>query len=413
MNAWDYIVNLFVNVRSDFVEFLQGQGLSDAQVLLLDAIVGIALILMVVFPIVIVFIWLERRFIAWIQLRPGPNRCGPLGLLQPVADAIKVLFKEIIVVAKGDKLVLFIAPVVVFVSALMIFAVIPIGEDTLVVPGALTDIDVGLLYLVGISSLSVIAFFMAGWGSNNKYTLLGAMRAVAQMISYEVPMVLSLIGVVLIVGSMQITRIVGDQTIPFFLLQPLGFLIYIAGALAELNRSPMDQIEAESELTTGYFTEYSGMRFATFFLGEYIATLAIACIVTTVFLGGWKGPGLPMWFWFTFKVFAVFMGMLWLRATLVRVRIDQIMAFSWKFLLPVALVNIFVTAGEVLIWVEYMPGWKSFPWPFMFINWAIAAGLIVFWAKVFFKLGGGRIAVGEIRDRYRQGYGINPQAPVP
>jgi NADH-quinone oxidoreductase subunit H len=182
--------------------------------------------------------------------------------------------------------------------------------------------------------------------------------------------------------------------------------------MAELNRSPMDQIEAESELTTGYFTEYSGMKFATFFLGEYIGTLAIATIVTTLFLGGWKGPFLPVWFWFVFKVFAVFLVILWMRATLIRVRIDQIMAFSWKFLLPMALINIFITAAEVLIWDKWMSGWESFPWPFIFVNWTIAVVLILLWSKIFFKLGGGRVEVGEVRPGYSQGYGADFQAPV-
>jgi NADH-quinone oxidoreductase subunit H len=175
----------------------------------------------------------------------------------------------------------------------------------------------------------------------------------------------------------------------------------------------MDQIEAESELTTGYFTEYSGMKFATFFLAEYINTLAVAIIATTLFLGGWKGPFFPLWAWFVVKVFLVFLVILWMRGTLIRVRIDQIMAFSWKFLLPMALINLFVTAGEVLVWDEWMSGWKSFPWPFIFVNWALAAVLIVLWSKLFFKLGGGRVEVGEIRARYSQGYGADLQAPIP
>ncbi len=415
MNAWDYIVDLFANVRADWLEFLYDHGLASSLIIFLDSLIGITLMLMFVFPIVMIFIWLERRFIAWIQLRPGPNRCGPFGLLQPVADAIKVLFKEIISPARGDKLVLWFAPALLFFSAFMLFAAFPIGRAVFDGRnmGSFADIDIGILYIVAIGSLGVIAIFMAGWGSNNKYALLGAMRAVAQLISYEVPMVLSIVGVVLIVGSLQMSRIVDQQTIPFILLQPLGFLIYFLGALAELNRSPMDQIEAESELTTGYFTEYSGMKFATFFLAEYVNTLAVAIIVTTLFLSGWKGPFFPVWAWFVVKVFGVFLVILWMRGTLVRVRIDQIMAFSWKFLLPMALINVFITAAEVLIWGEWMSGWKSFPWPFIFVNWAVAAVLIVLWSKLFFKLGGGRVEVGEVRARYSQGYGANLQAPVP
>ena len=299
MNAWHYFVNLFPNVRTDFVEWLQGFGLPSSLIIFLDSIIGITLILLFVFPMVMLFIWMERRFIARFQLRPGPNRCGPLGLFQPVADAVKILVKELIMPAKGDKLIHWVAPVIIFFAVFMVFAVLPIGKGEM---GAFADLNIGILYIVAISSLAVIGIFMAGWGSNNKYSLIGAMRGVAQLISYEVPMMLSIVGVVLIVGSLQMSELVGKQTVPFILLQPLGFLIYFIGALTELNRSPMDEIEADSELTAGYFTEYSGMKFAMFYLAEYINTLAIAIIVTTLFLSGWKGPFLPVWFWFLFKV---------------------------------------------------------------------------------------------------------------
>jgi NADH-quinone oxidoreductase subunit H len=409
MNAWHYFVNLFPNVRTDFVEWLQGFGLPSSLIIFLDAIVGITLILLFVFPVVMIFIWMERRFIARFQLRPGPNRCGPLGLFQPVADAVKILVKELIMPAKGDRLVHWIAPVIMFFAAFMIFAVLPIGNGRM---GIFADLNIGILYVVAISSLAVIGIFMAGWGSNNKYSLIGAMRGVAQLISYEVPMVLSIVGVVLIVGSLQMSEIVGKQTVPFILLQPMGFLTFFIGAITELNRSPMDMIEADSEIVAGYFTEYSGMKFAMFYLAEYINTLAVAIIVATLFLSGWKGPFLPLWFWFLFKVVAVFMFILWMRATLIRLRIDQVMAFSWKFLLPMALINVFVTAGEVLVWDTWMSGWQSFPWPFIFVNFAIAAGLIVLWAKLFFRLGGGRVGVGRLRARNSQGYGADSQAPV-
>jgi len=409
VNAWDYFVNLLPNVRSSFVEWLQGLHLASSLIVFLDSLIGIILILLIVFPVVMAFIWLERRFIARMQLRPGPNRCGPFGFFQPVADAVKVLTKEFIMPAKGDRLVHWVAPILMFFAALMVFAVFPIGAGP---KGAFSDLNIGILYVVAIGSLGVIGIFMAGWASNNKYSLIGAVRGVAQLISYEVPMVLAIVGVILIVGSLQMGEIVGKQTIPYILLQPLGFLIYFIGALTEINRSPMDLIEADSELTAGYFTEYSGMKFAMFYLGEYINALAVSIIVTTLFLSGWKGPFLPMWFWFTLKVFGVFMFILWMRATLVRLRIDQVMAFSWKGLLPLALINVFITAAEVLAWDSWMPGWESFPWPFVFVNLAIAVVLIVLWAKLFFKPGGGRIEAGGLRDRYSQGYGVNPQAPV-
>lgn len=409
MNAWHYFVNLFPNVRTDFVSWLQGFGLPSSLIIFLDSIIGITLILLFVFPMVMLFIWMERRFIARFQLRPGPNRCGPLGLLQPVADAVKILVKELIMPAKGDRLVHWIAPIIMFFAVFMVFAVLPIGNGRM---GVFADLNIGILYIVAISSLAVIGIFMAGWGSNNKYSLIGAMRGVAQLISYEVPMVLSIVGVVLIVGSLQMSEIVGKQTVPFILLQPMGFLIYFIGAITELNRSPMDMIEADSEIVAGYFTEYSGMKFAMFYLAEYINTLAVAIIVATLFLSGWKGPFLPVWFWFVLKALAVFMFILWMRATLIRLRIDQVMAFSWKFLLPMALINVFITAGEVLVWDTWMSGWQSFPWPFIFVNFAIAAGLIALWSKFFFRLGGGRVEVGRLRARNSQGYGADPQAPV-
>ena len=409
MNAWNYFVDLFARVRFDFIQWLQGFDLPSSLIIFIDSIVGITLMLLFVFPIVMLFIWMERRFIARFQLRPGPNRCGPLGLLQPVADAVKILVKELIMPAKGDKLVHWIAPVLMFFAAFMVFAVFPIGKGRI---GVFSDLNIGILYIVAISSLAVIGIFMAGWASNNKYSLIGAMRGVAQLISYEVPMALAILGVVLIVGSLQMSEIVGKQTVPFIVLQPLGVLIYFIGAMTELNRSPMDMIEADSEIVAGYFTEYSGMKFAMFYLAEYINTLAVAVIATTLFLSGWKGPFLPVWFWFLFKVLAVFMFILWTRATLIRLRIDQVMAFSWKFLLPLALINIFITAAEVLAWQEWMSGWESFPWPFIFVNFAIAGALIFLWSKLFLKLGGGRIEIGPIRAGYSQGYGADPQAPV-
>jgi NADH-quinone oxidoreductase subunit H len=409
MNHWYYFVDLFAKVRTTFIEWLQSFDLPSSLIIFIDSLIGITLILMIVFPMVMVFIWIERRFVARFQLRPGPNRCGPLGLLQPVADAVKILVKELIMPAKGDKIVHWVAPVVMFFAALMVFAVFPIGKGEM---GVFADLNIGILYVVAIGSFGVLAILMAGWASNNKYALIGAMRGVAQLISYEVPMVLSIVGVVLIVGSLQMSEIVGKQTVPFILLQPLGFLIYFIGAITELNRTPMDMIEADSELTAGYFTEYSGMKFAMFFLAEYLNTLAVSILVTTLFLSGWKGPFLPVWFWFIVKVFAVFMFILWMRATLIRLRIDQVMAFSWKFLLPMALINVFVTALEVLAWDQWMSGWESFPWPFIFVNFAVAIALIVIWSKLFFKTGGGRIEVGGYRAGYSQGYGVNPQAPV-
>jgi NADH-quinone oxidoreductase subunit H len=338
------------------------------------------LILAFVLIMIMVFIYMERKIIGRFQIRYGPNQAGPRGILQPVADAIKVLLKEDIVPAKGDKWVHFLAPIVPFVAALMIFAVVPFQDGA-----ALVDLNIGILYIVAISSLSVVGIFMAGWGSNNKFSLLSAMRTVAQMVSYEVPLLLSIAGVIIITGSLSMSQIVEAQSIPFILLQPLGFLIYFLCAASEINRAPFDLLEAESEIIAGFHTEYSGMKFALFYLGEYGHALAVATITTTLFLGGWAGPILPPFLWFLIKVVLVFGLLLWTRATLPRLRVDQLMGFAWKFLLPLALVNLFLTGAEAILWPE-------FPWGLIFLNFAIAGVLILGWTKLL-QLGGDRVAL--------------------
>jgi len=327
------------------------------------------------------FIWFERRALGRMQARLGPNRTGPFGLLQPVADAIKVLLKEDIVPTKADKVVHWLAPVVAFAPVLMIFAVVPFQDGAL-----LADLNVGILYVVAISSVATVGIFMAGWGSSNKYSLLGAMRNVASVVSYEIPVVIAIAGVVLIAGSLSLNQIVLAQDIPFILLQPLGFLVFFIGSCAEINRSPFDLLEADSELTAGFHTEYSGMKFAMFYLMEYAEALAMSAIITTLFLGGWRGPVLPPWLWFLIKVVAVFFVMVWTRTTLPRIRIDQLMALAWKFLLPLALINLIITAIEVLAWPAALP-WVMIP-----VNIAIMAVLVLLWSK-FFKLGWGRVEV--------------------
>ncbi|MBA7662142.1 NADH-quinone oxidoreductase subunit H [subsurface metagenome] len=343
--------------------------------------VFVVIILVFVLAMVMGFIYLERRGIGRFQVRLGPNRVGPFGLLQPVADAIKILVKEDILPTKRDKLVYWLAPVVAFVPALMIFAVMPFQDGAL-----LADLNVGILYVVAISSVSVVGVFMAGWGSNNKYSLIGAIRTVAQEVSYAIPLGLSIIGVVLIAGSMSMTRIVEAQDIPFILLQPLGFLVYFLAASAEISRTPFDLLEAESEIVAGYHTEYSGMKFGLFYLAEYTEVLAISAIITVLFLGGWRGPLLPPFLWFLIKVLMVFSLIFWVRSTVPRLRIDQVMAFAWKCLLPLALINLLITGIQVLIWAE------AFPFMVIFLNLAITALLVVLWSK-FFRLGGGKVEV--------------------
>ena len=316
-----------------------------------------------------------------MQARLGPNRVGPFGVLQPVADAIKILIKEDIVPAKGDKWVHWLAPVVAFVPVLMVFAVVPFQDGAILV-----DLNIGILYVVAISSVSVVGIFMAGWASNNKYSLLGAMRQVASVVSYEMPVVLSIVGVVMLAGSLSLSQIVMAQDIPFILLQPLGFLLFFIGALAEINRAPFDLMEADSEIVAGFHTEYSGMKFALFYLVEYGEALAISAIVTILFLGGWRGPVLLPFLWFLIKVISVFFVIVWIRTTVPRVRIDQLMALAWKFLLPLALLNLIITAIEILAWPT------ASPWVIIPVNFAIMAALVLLWSK-FFKLGWGRVEV--------------------
>ena len=227
---------------------------------------------------------------------------------------------------------------------------------------------------------------MAGWGSSNKYSLLGAMRNVASVVSYEIPVIVAIAGVVLIAGSLSLNEIVQAQDIPFIFLQPLGFLLFFIGGCAEINRSPFDLTEADSEIVAGFHTEYSGMKFAMFYLAEYAEALVISAIITTLFLGGWRGPVLPPWLWFVIKVIAVFFVMVWTRTTLPRIRIDQLMTLAWKFLLPLALINLIITAIEVLTWPA------ALPWPVIFVNFAIMVVLVLIWSKLF-KLGGGRVEV--------------------
>jgi NADH-quinone oxidoreductase subunit H len=339
------------------------------------------IILVFILLMVLMFIWFERRAMAIMQARLGPNRAGPFGLFQSAADALKILIKEDIIPARGDKAVHWLAPAVAFVPVMMVFAVIPFQGGAL-----LADLNIGVLYIVAISSITTLGIFMAGWASNNKYSTLGAMRQVASVVSYEIPVVLSLVGVILLAGSLSMQQIVAAQNIPFILLQPLGFLLFFTGALAEINRAPFYLTEADSELVAGYMTEYSGMKFGLFFLAEYGEALVISAIVTTLFLGGWRGPLLPDWLWFLVKVFIVFFVIVWIRTTVPRLRIDQLMALAWKFLFPLALLNLLITAVEILVWPAVSL------WLFVPVNIAIAIVLVVLWSK-FFKLGWGRVNV--------------------
>lgn len=315
------------------------------------------LVVFVVFLLMIAYLtWLERKLLGHFQVRLGPMRVGPHGLLQPIADGIKLLFKEDIVPANVHKLIYNLAPLLVFIPALIIMAVIPFGDQITIfgqsIDLVISDFNMGILYIFAVTSLGVYGLVLAGWSSNNKYSLLGGLRSSAQMISYEVSLALSLIGVLMIAGSLSLVDIVKTQDSFFnwfIFRQPLGFILYLICAIAETNRTPFDLPEAENELVAGFHTEYSSMKFAMFFLGEYGSMINVGALATTLFLGGWQGPFLPPVLWFLIKLCAFLFFFIWLRATLPRFRYDQLMNFGWKVLLPLALLNILVTGVWMII----------------------------------------------------------------
>ena len=320
------------------------------------------------------YTWFERRTIGRFQARMGPNRWGPFGLLQPFADVIKLIVKEDTTPASADRLVFAIAPVILFAPTVLVIAVIPFGENTF-----LGRLNIGVLFIVGVTSLNTVAVLAAGWASRNKYAMLGAMRGVAMLCSYEVPMALAITGVVLIANSMSLYDVVQAQNVPFLLVQPLGFLVFLAAASAEMSRTPFDQIEAESELGAGYHTEYSGMKFAIFQLAEFMAPIVVSIIAVALFFGGTRGfDPIPGQVWFVLKVVVVIFGLLWVRATWPRLRIDQIMAFAWKGLFGLALLNIFVIAIEVMLFqdAEGQISTRGL-WTMAAVNWVITIAAII------------------------------------
>ena len=297
-------------------------------------------------------VWLERKLLARLQIRLGPNRAGIFGLLQPIADAIKLLTKEDIVPSAADGFIFRLAPAVVAVTALLMFAVVPLGPDMQVfghlVPMVITDLNVGLLFVFALSSLGVYGVALGGWASNSKFALLGGIRGAAQMISYELALGLSLVPVVMLAGSLSLTAIVDAQAgLPFIVLQPVSFAIFVISAMAESKRIPFDLPEAENELGAGFHTEYSGMRFGLFFLGEYVHIQVLGALTAVFFLGGWHGPLLPPVVWLMLKILIVAVIMIWIRGTLPRLRYDQLMALGWKVLIPASLINIVVTGAFI------------------------------------------------------------------
>lgn len=311
----------------------------------LDLIILIAVMVAVLVPTAAMLVWFERRLLGFWQERYGPNRVGPFGILQSLADLIKILFKHDWIPPFADRPVFVLAPLIGAMAILMSFAVVPMAPDLVV-----SDSNIGLLFFLAMTSMAVYSVILAGWASNNKYAVLGGMRAAAQTISYEVFMGVSLLGVVMLSGSFKLSDIVlAQQDMWFVVPQFLAFVIFMIAGIAESHRLPFDLPEAETELTAGFHTEYSGIKFALFFLGEYLGMMLISMMITTLFLGGWLGPWLPPMLWFVLKTLLLICFFILLRASLPRPRFDQLLEFGWKWLLPLALLNLVVTAA-VKLW---------------------------------------------------------------
>jgi len=361
--TFDIVEFLQSLVQLNTIGYLRDVWSDNMPVWLAEAILDIIAIFIIStfnLLIVIALIWLERKVVARIQDRIGPNRVGGrYGLLQTIADVMKLLTKEVITPFGADKLAFNLAPLVIVIASLLMWAVIPFA------PGVIgTDLNVGLFYVLAVSSVSVVALLLAGWGSNNKYALLGAFRSVAQLVSYEVPMVMALLIPIMLSGSMSMQRIVASQEVWYVAVVPLSALIFFISALAELGRTPFDLLEAESEIVAGYHTEYSGMKFAMFFLAEFISALFMAALFTTIYLGGWRGPGAVEYpilglVYFFIKVFFIYFVFIWIRGTFPRIRIDQLLNFNWKFLVPLTLALILVIAVVVKILPENINPWAS------------------------------------------------------
>ncbi|MCZ7393125.1 MAG: NADH-quinone oxidoreductase subunit NuoH [Candidatus Methanoperedens sp.] len=361
MNAYELIVNILtaLGVYEPILNVFKAFG-AEYVLQIIIVLVEIAVLMGFVLVTVMFLTWMERKVVAMVQVRYGPMVTGPRGLLQPVMDGVKLIGKEDIIPANADRWLFTLAPFIVFIPALLVFIPIPFGDYLII-----SDLRVGLLYIIAISAISPVAILLAGWASNNKYSLMGAMRAVAQDISYTIPLALAAIAVVLFTGSLSTVDIVNAQSgtwfgiIPkwFIFLQPLGFILFLIASIAEMGRIPFDFQESESELVAGFFIEYSGMKFAMFFLAEYAHLFAVSGIVVTLFLGGWNGPMPPFMpafavplvslVYFLIKTYAVIFFAMWLRDTVPRMRIDQLLNLGWKIMVPLALLNLLV-AGIIV-----------------------------------------------------------------
>jgi NADH-quinone oxidoreductase subunit H len=355
----DYVRDFLTNLAHSWTAWLSTWLPPWATNLVNDVIIGLVLVMMPVIA-TLTLTWMERKVIGRIQNRIGPNRVGPWGIFQAFADAVKMLIKEDIIPTGADRPVFNLAPILIFFGAALLWAVIPFGPKQIA-----ADLNIAVLYIVAIGSITTVSILMAGWSSDNKYALVGTFRSVAQLLSYEIPMVLSIAAVTLLVGSMRLGAIVEAQTIPFGLVLPATFIVYLLSAIAETGRSPFDLLEAESEIVAGYFIEYSGLKFGWFYIAEYGNTLAVAAIATTLFLGGWRGPWVsqapilgPLYF--AIKSIAVVFVIMWIRGTWPRFRIDQMLGLAWKVLVPASLIN--------LLWIAFV---LKLPLPEL-VQWGLA-----------------------------------------
>ena len=347
-------------------------------------VVGLLAMFTALSVVVLSLTWLERKALGRLQRRLGPTRTGPMGLMQPIADAVKLILKEDIIPDSADKAIFWAAPVIVVVSAFMIWVTIP-GAEGLV----LRNLDLGLFYITAFAVIGILGLVLAGWGSANKYGILGGLRSAAQLISYEIPVIMVVVAVAMLAQSLNLQEIVEKQNpIPYALILPLGMVVFFIAGLAEVGRTPFDIYHAESEVVGGPFVEYSGAHWSVFFLAEYINTFAIAALVTLLFLGGWAGPFLPGVVWFLIKVYAVILVVFWIRGTFPRLRIDQLMAFAWKAMVPLSFYSIVITA----LYLFY--GWPAWSLTLMSL-----AGLAVVGGLVYRRMMAPVRRVAEVRAR--------------
>ena len=339
--------------------------------------------------VVLSLTWLERKFLGRLQLRFGPTRTGPFGLLQPLADAVKLVIKEDIIPSSSDRVLFWVAPIIVFIPAFMIWVTIPATQNLV-----LRNLELGLFYIIAFAVVGILGLVLAGWGSANKYGVLGGLRSAAQLISYEIPVILVVVAVAILAESLDLTVIVNEQTsLPYLVVFPLGLGLFFIAGLAEVGRTPFDIYHAESEVVGGPFVEYSGAHWSVFFLAEYINTFAIAALTALLFLGGWLGPG-PLWLgivWFFLKVYAVILVIFWVRGTFPRLRIDQLMAFAWKVMVPLSFYAVLITAV-----------YKFYGWPGWSLTLMSLAGLAVVGCLVYQRMMAPVRRVAEVRARQEQ-----------